>query len=40
MRYDIPERTARNDLNNLIDNKIPLREGETDTARYVFTSQG
>ena len=39
-RYDISERTARNDLNNLIDNKILLREGETNTARYVFTSQG
>lgn len=39
-RYDISERTARNDLNNLIDNKILLREGETNTARYIFTSQG
>lgn len=39
-QYDISERTARNDLNNLIDNKILLREGETNTARYVFTSQG
>jgi len=35
-RYDIAERTARNDLNGLIDNKVLIREGETNTAKYVF----
>jgi ATP-dependent DNA helicase RecG len=35
-RYDIAERTARNDLNGLIDNKVLVREGETNTAKYVF----
>jgi ATP-dependent DNA helicase RecG len=35
-RCNIAERTARNDLNNLIENKILIREGETNTAKYVF----
>jgi len=35
-RYDIAERTTRNDLNSLVDNKVLIREGETNTAKYVF----
>jgi ATP-dependent DNA helicase RecG len=33
-RYSIAERTARNDLNNLIEKKVILREGETNSAKY------
>jgi ATP-dependent DNA helicase RecG len=36
--YAISERTARNDLNRLIEIKLLNREGETNTARYLFTS--
>jgi ATP-dependent DNA helicase RecG len=37
-RYAIAERTARNDLNRLIEIKLLNREGETNTARYAITS--
>jgi ATP-dependent DNA helicase RecG len=38
-RYNIAERTARNDLNYLIENKILTRTGETNMAKYIFISE-
>ncbi|KAA6343439.1 hypothetical protein EZS27_008879 [termite gut metagenome] len=35
-RYNIAERTARNDLNELIENQLLIREGETNLAKYLF----
>jgi len=36
VRYNISERTARNDLNNLIENKFIKREGQTNMAKYIL----
>ncbi len=35
-RYKISERTARNDLNNLIENKFLKRVGDTNLSKYVL----
>jgi ATP-dependent DNA helicase RecG len=35
-RYDIAERTARNDLNELVDKQVFKRIGETNLAKYVL----
>jgi ATP-dependent DNA helicase RecG len=34
--YDIAERTARNDLNELIEKQIFKRIGETNLTRYII----
>lgn len=36
MRYKVSERTARNDLNNLIKNKFIIREGQANMSKYIF----
>jgi len=35
-RYDIAERTARNDLNELVEKQLFMRIGETNLAKYVL----
>jgi ATP-dependent DNA helicase RecG len=35
-RYNIAERTARNDLNNLVENKLLTRDGDTNQSKYIF----
>jgi len=36
-RYKITDRTARNDLNELIENKLLTKQGETNLSKYVYT---
>jgi len=35
-RYDISERTARNDLSKLVEYKLLTKEGETNLSRFIF----
>jgi ATP-dependent DNA helicase RecG len=35
-RYKVTDRTARNDLNELLDNKLLKKVGDTNLAKYVF----
>jgi ATP-dependent DNA helicase RecG len=35
-RYKVTDRTARNDLNELVESKILTRKGETNLAKYVY----
>ena len=35
-RYKVTDRTARNDLNELAENKILTKKGETNLAKYVY----
>ena len=37
LRYqDVEERTARNDLNELVENKLLMKIGETKSVKYAF----
>ncbi|MDR1341974.1 MAG: DeoR family transcriptional regulator [Prevotellaceae bacterium] len=35
-RYKVTDRTARNDLNELVENKLLTKQGETNLAKYVY----
>jgi len=35
-RYKITDRTARNDLNELVENKLLTKQGETNLSKYVY----
>jgi ATP-dependent DNA helicase RecG len=35
-RYNIAERTARNDLNKLVENKLLTKQGETNQSKFTF----
>ncbi|GHV68918.1 ATP-dependent DNA helicase [Bacteroidia bacterium] len=35
-RYKVTDRTARNDLNELVENKLLKKQGETNLAKYVY----
>jgi len=35
-RYNVSDRTARNDLSELIDKQIFKKDGETNLAKYIF----
>ena len=35
-KYKVTDRTARNDLNELTENQILIRKGETNLAKYVY----
>lgn len=37
-RYNISDRTARTDLNELIDIKLLCRQGETNKSKYLYVS--
>jgi len=38
-RYKVTDRTARNDLNELVENKLFIKKGETNLAKYVYDFQ-
>jgi ATP-dependent DNA helicase RecG len=34
--YKITDRTARNDLNELVENKLLTKQGETNQSKYIY----